>query len=79
MREYNNDKLQSVYCNQCGKKMTVENGILKEGCFKGKQSFDYFSDKDGEIHEFDLREACYDALIRAFQTPVCRKEETELL
>lgn len=46
MRIYLGEKLQTVVCNQCGKKMTVENGILKEGCFHGKQQFDYFSEKD---------------------------------
>lgn len=79
MREYNNEKLQKVICNQCGKELTVENGILKEGCFKGKQRFDYFSDKDGVIHEFDLCEDCYDEWIKSFQIPVCQKEETEFL
>lgn len=79
MRIYLGEKLQTVVCNQCGKKMTVENGILKEGCFHGKQQFDYFSEKDGTTQEFDLCEACYDALTGSFLLPVAQKEETELL
>ncbi|MBP3460491.1 MAG: hypothetical protein J6K58_14915 [Lachnospiraceae bacterium] len=79
MREYKNEKLQTVICNKCGKVLTVENGILKEGCFRGKQTFDYFSDKDGEIHAFDLCESCYDDFVKSFQIPVSQKEETEFL
>lgn len=79
MREYKEKKLMKVLCNQCGKELKVENGILKEGCFIGRQSFDYFSEKDGVIHEFDLCEACYDSFIEGFRIPVCQKEETELL
>ncbi len=79
MRAYMNDELHTVVCNRCGKKMTVENGILKEGCFHGKQKFDYFSEHDGLIQEFDLCEACYNALIDSFLLPVSQKEETELL
>lgn len=79
MRKYENEKLQEVICNRCGREMTVENGILKEGCFVGKQLFDYFSNKDGQIHEFDLCEACYDEWIQSFQVPVALREETELL
>lgn len=79
MRKCENEKLQKVICNRCGREMTVENGILKEGCFVGKQLFDYFSNKDGQIHEFDLCEACYDEWIQSFQVPVALREETELL
>ena len=30
--EGSREKLSAVICNQCGKKMKVENGILMEGC-----------------------------------------------
>jgi ribosomal-protein-alanine N-acetyltransferase len=79
MRKYKNKILQAVICNCCGKTLQVENGILKEGCFQGKQRFDYFSDKDGEIQEFDLCEACYDEMTAGFRIPVSQKEETEFL
>lgn len=79
LREYKNEVLQKVTCNHCGKELKVEKGILKEGCFKAKYHFDYFSDKDGEIHEFDLCEACYDKLTATFVFPVTLKEETEFL
>lgn len=79
MRVYKENQLVQVFCNKCGKEMPVENGILKEGCFHGKQRFDYFSEKDGMVHEFELCEACYDKLIEAFRLPVSQKEETEFL
>lgn len=79
LREYKNELLQKVICNHCGKELKVEQGILKEGCFRAKHHFDYFSDKDGMIHEFDLCEACYDKLVASFVLPVTLKEETEFL
>ena len=47
MRQYNEEnQLEKVICNQCKKELILENGILKEGHFEGKQTFGYFSDKD---------------------------------
>lgn len=72
-----NDKQLEVYCNACGKKLKVENGMEMEGVFRGKAEWGYFSEKDGETHSFDLCEACYDKWISAFQIPVekfCKRE-----
>lgn len=82
MRIYADEKEQelvTVICNQCKKELNVENGILKEGCFEGKQIFGFFSKKDGQEHQFDLCEACYDKMIEKFQIPVEKKDVTELL
>lgn len=79
MRVYNENQLIQVFCNKCGKELTVENGILKEGCYHGKQRFDYFSDRDGIIHEFELCETCYNMLIENFKLPVSQREETEFV
>lgn len=79
MREFDNQILKKVFCNKCGKEMLVENGMLREGCFEADQIFGYFSQKDGEHHKWDLCEACYDELLRTFQIPVSKKEETELI
>ena len=82
MRIYGEDKeheLTPVICNACGKKLKVEKGILKEGCFRGEDRFGYFSGKDGETHSFDLCEECYDKMIKDFAVPVQVQEETELL
>ena len=67
MRKYQtNGTLESVICNGCGKKQVVERGILREGSFSVHYSWDYLSEKDGEIHHWDLCEECYDQLIRQF-------------
>lgn len=71
--------LSAVICNGCGKSLKVENGVLKEGCFSGKQNFGYFSSMDGERHQFDLCEDCYRKLIAQFAVPVEKEEIAELL
>ncbi len=72
-------KLTQVLCNQCGRKLKVEDGYLKEGCFTADAAFGYFSRKDGIRHQFDLCEDCYDKMISRFKVPVEADEETELL
>ena len=76
MKRYDEQKeLQEVICNQCGKKLKVEKGILMEGILEVRQNFGYFSGKDGLTQEFDLSEECYDRLIDGFVIPVTQKEE----
>ena len=72
-------RLVEVFCNQCKKKLRVENGYLKEECFKGEFTFGYFSKKDGTKHSFDLCEDCYDKMIGEFAIPVQEEQSTELL
>ena len=79
MRRYRNGgMLETVICNCCGKKMVVENGILREGAISIDHMWDYFSEKDGEVHHFDLCEGCYDENVSQFRIPVEREEQTEL-
>ena len=42
-------------------------------------AWDYFSEKDGEVHHFDLCESCYDEFVSQFRVPVDVEEKTELL
>ena len=84
MRAYNKIeqqelKLKKVSCNQCGKNLVVEDGILKEGCFSVDYKFDYFSNKDGYIYSFDLCENCFERWIREFKMPVEIEETKEFL
>lgn len=79
MRKYENDKITKIICNGCGKELKLKDGILMEGCCQVQAAWGYFSGKDGENHEFDLCEACYDAITGKFRIPVSRKERTELL
>lgn len=64
-------------CNQCGKELEIKKGILQEDCLKVVKEWGYFSQKDLEIHEFCLCEACYDAWIAGFQLPVKKRNQTE--
>ena len=80
MRVYEEKKeLTEIVCNACGKKMLVENGILKEECIHIAHDFGYFSERDGETHSFDLCEDCYSKIIAGFKLPVESEERKELL
>lgn len=80
MRVYEEEKkLTKVVCNACGKKLLVENGILKEECIHMEHDFGFFGSRDGESDSFDLCEACYEKLIADFAVPVDKKERVELL
>ena len=84
MREYREIELQEpqlakVFCNQCGKELVVQDGILKEGCFSVDYPFDYFSNKDGYIYSFDLCEECFDKWVEGFQNPARVTETKEFL
>ena len=80
MRKYGkNGQLEVVVCNMCGKKTVVKGGIVREGAAMFDYAWDFFSEKDGDIHHFDLCEACYDDLTDQFKIPVDVEEQTELL
>lgn len=82
MRQYldhNKKTLEKIVCNQCGRELKLENGIVQEGVFRGEARWGYFSGKDGEKHFFDLCEECYDRMIANFLIPATMEDETELL
>ena len=77
MKRYNrNGQLEAVLCNCCGKKLVVEHGIIREGSIGIDHAWDYFSEKDGQVHHF---EDCYDEWITGFRLPVETEEQIELL
>ena len=78
-KELKENEVEKVFCNQCGKELLVEEGILKEGCFNVDYEFDYFSNKDGYIYSFDLCETCFDQMITKFKNPVQVTETKEFL
>lgn len=61
---------QNVICNKCGRKMKIVNGILHEDGLFVVKDWGYFSEKDLQIHKFNLCEACYDNMIRDFAVPI---------
>ena len=85
MRKYNKNtnELEAAVCNCCGKSMKIQNGMLLEGiCSVDTAHFDvawdYFSEKDGEVHHFDLCEECYDRITLSFAVPPEISEDTEV-
>lgn len=80
MREYKKDNsLKTVICNKCGKILKSENDIIKEGLFKVRYQWGYFSRKDGQIHDFDLCEECYDEIVSQFAFAPEISESTEMI
>ncbi len=80
MRKYkSNGELETVICNCCGKKMAVKEGIVREGVLRVDHTWDYFSEKDGENHGFDLCEECYDQMLSTFCIAAEVEETREFL
>ena len=80
MRRYNeNGQLEALCCNMCGRKLVVLEGILREGAASFDQAWGYFSEKDGEVHHFDLCEEYYDRAVAEFAIPVDVEESLEYL
>ena len=80
MRKYNLDKtVKQIKCNMCGKEITVDHGMVKEGIFSCEYLWGYFSEKDGEKHSFDLCESCYDRMTEEFCLPIEKSEATEMI
>ena len=72
-------RLASVICNHCGRKLAVKQGIVREGAMSLDYAWDYFSEKDGQVHHFDLCEECYDELVSGFKIAVEVEEQAELM
>lgn len=82
MKEYTiikTDTVDKMYCNCCGKEIRVENGIAQEGVLSVRHSWGYFSEKDGQVHEFDLCEECYERITSGFKIPVKVEQAVELV
>lgn len=63
-------KVEKIVCNKCGKIIIVRNEIAEEEVLHIEKRWGYFSEKDNEVHEFDLCESCYDQMIAEFLIPV---------
>ena len=77
--EQTNPYSLELFCNCCGKQIRTEKDRVMEGVFPGHVQWGYFSEKDGETHDFHLCEDCYDKWTASFQIPVEVKTENELL
>jgi hypothetical protein len=82
MRKYSQEnpkKLKQVICNKCGREQKIRGDIVVEGTYMTDHTWNYFSDKDGEIHSFDLCERCYDEIINNFIHPIDIEKRSELM
>ncbi|HCT91461.1 MAG TPA: hypothetical protein DF613_08805 [Lachnospiraceae bacterium] len=70
---------KKMFCNCCGKEIRTRYGLPEEGVCAVHTDWGYFSDKDGESHEFVLCEKCYDEITSRFVLPVEVKECLELI
>lgn len=66
-------------CNICGKELRQEFGIIKEDYLFIRKNWGYFSEKDGQTHEFCLCENCYDKWIQSFKISVEAKDTIEMI
>jgi hypothetical protein len=68
-----------LYCNCCGKTFRVENGIMMEDAFEATKEWGYFSERDMEVHHFNLCEDCYNKMISQFKIPIEVDKKVEVL
>ena len=82
MRKYRNQEENQeleIYCNCCGRRIKTQKDMIVEGVFHGQVQWGYFSGKDGETHNLDLCEECYDELIKSFIIPINIVERNEIV
>ncbi len=70
LKDGQNLRRKEMHCNVCGKKIKMEHGILKEDVFTAKKEWGYFSEKDLQIHSFNICEKCYNKMVSSFAIPV---------
>ena len=79
MKKYTNEQiLEKIVCNRCGKETFTQRGLLKEDFVSIDKNWGYFSDKDGEIHRIDLCESCYDEFCKSFKIQPTIEQNNEL-
>ena len=61
---------QKIICNKCGKEIMMEKGMYYQDVLSVEKRWGYFSEKDNEVHTFDICEECYDEWTSAFLIPV---------
>lgn len=75
------DKLEIIKlrCNNCGRELKTENGVLVEDALVASKEWGYFSRKDLPVHSFVLCEECCDRIAASFQIPVTVTEKREVM
>ena len=73
MRHYKIEEIKTIrriFCNKCGREIPMKGDIAQEDVLDVEKRWGYFSQRDNEVHKFDLCEKCYDELIATFQIPI---------
>lgn len=73
MRQYKIQKtkeVEKIICNRCGKEIIVKHEMAEQEVLSVEKRWGYFSEKDNEVHRFDLCESCYDEIVGTFQIPI---------
>ncbi|MDE5864646.1 MAG: hypothetical protein K2K56_00490 [Lachnospiraceae bacterium] len=68
-----------LVCNRCGRRLKVEQDIVKEDYIQIRKSWGYFSRRDGITQEFILCEECVESITREFVVPAEFSDTKELL
>ena len=66
---------ETIFCHGCGKEIKIKDGVIREGLISVEKRWGYFSNKDNEVHRFDLCEECYDRMVSQFVIPVEKENE----
>ena len=61
---------EKIICNKCGKEINMEKGMYYQDALSVEKRWGYFSEKDNEVHTFDICESCYDEWTSTFLIPV---------
>lgn len=73
MRQYiikETKEVEKIICNKCGKEISVKNGVPEADVLSVEKRWGFFSEKDNEVHKFDLCEECYDEWVSTFAIPI---------
>ncbi|WP_310601974.1 hypothetical protein [Anaerosporobacter sp.] len=79
LKDVQDVKNKEICCNACGKKIKVEHGILKEDVFNAEKEWGYFSQKDLQVHTFNICEKCYNKMVSNFVIPVEISSKREVM
>lgn len=79
MRVNENTKKLEVTCNCCGNRIKTQKDVVVEGVLPVNADWGYFSQKDGEVHRFDICEQCYNQWIASFKIPIEVVRKNEML
>ena len=71
--------MDNIVCNECGRILKSENGIVREEFVRVCKSWGYFSKKDGKTQEFIICEGCMEKLAQKFTIPVKEYDTVEMI